>query len=92
MLPTLEELERDLTDAGKPLEDPEETSMVLSNLKKLESMARELQELVKQHGGVPEWSQEKIAVCTSDLDAVHQNMKFNPEPLHEARYWSCRKW
>jgi hypothetical protein len=81
MLPTIEELERDLSGQEA---DPEETSMVLSNLKKLESMARELQELVKQHGGVPEWSQEKIAVCASDLDAVHQNMKFNPEPLHEA--------
>jgi hypothetical protein len=78
MLPTIEELQKDLSGEG------EEVSMVLSNLRRLESMAKELQELVQKHGGVPEWSQEKIAICNADLDSVYQNMKFNPEPLYEA--------
>lgn len=75
------ENEEDLTNMEA--DNSEEVSMVLSNLKKIETLSRELQELILEHGGVPEWSQEKIAVCSSDLDAVHQNMKFNPEPLHE---------
>jgi hypothetical protein len=80
MLPTIDELQRDLS----PDADGEELSMVLSNLRRIESMAKELQKLVRDQGGVPEWSQEKIAICNADLDSVYQNMKFNPEPLNEA--------
>lgn len=65
-------------------EDKEELSMVLSNLKQIESQVRELQKLVAKHGGVPEWSQEKLAVAAADIESIFQNMKYNPEPLYEA--------
>jgi hypothetical protein len=82
-LPTLEEIEQGL-EADSTHGNEEELSMVISNLRKLQSITRELEELVTKHHGVPEWSQEKIAVSLADLDSVHQNMKFNPEPLYEA--------
>lgn len=84
-LPTLKEIQEYFeSGSDEQTGDQEELSMVLSNLKKIEVLAKELQLLVVKHHGVPEWSQEKIAVCVSDIDSVHQNMKFNPEPLYEA--------
>lgn len=83
MLPTIKEIQQGLETVSEHGEG-EELSMVVSNLRKLQTLAKELEELAIKHHGVPEWSQEKIAVCVADIDSVHQNMKFNPEPLYEA--------
>jgi hypothetical protein len=76
--------QQDLQRKGKGDDKDEELGMIISNLRQIESQAKELQLLIRSRGGTPEWSQEKIAVCAADLNSVHENMKHSPNPLNES--------
>ena len=59
--------------------DPEEVTMVLNNLAQIASYAKEAYDLVKDKPNVEEWVQEKIAVCSHELETIYSFLKFNPE-------------
>lgn len=67
------------TDDGLQFEDSdayEESGMIKSNLYSIASKAQSLHDMVKDGDDLPEWVQEKIAVCDEYMDVIHDYLKY----------------
>jgi len=57
--------------------DPhEEAGMIKSNLYSITSKAQSLHDMVGDSDDLPEWVQEKIAVCDEYMDVIHDYLKY----------------
>ena len=57
--------------------DPhEEAGMIKSNLYSISSKAQSLHDMVGDTDDLPEWVQEKIAVCDEYMDVIHDYLKY----------------
>jgi hypothetical protein len=67
------------TEHGTQFEDSdnyEESGMIKSNLYSITSKAQSLHDMVKDGDDLPEWVQEKIAVCDEYMDVIHDYLKY----------------
>ena len=67
------------TDDGLQFEDSdayEESGMIKSNLYSIASKAQSLHDMVEDGDDLPEWVQEKIAVCDEYMDVIQDYLKY----------------
>jgi hypothetical protein len=67
------------TGGGLSFEDSdphEEAGMIKSNLYSITSKAQSLHDMVGDSDDLPEWVQEKIAVCDEYMDVIHDYLKY----------------
>ena len=69
----LEELQKDYSDFES---QEEETGMIKSNLSSISKKALELNEILGEKDNLPEWIQEKIAVCDEYMDVIYDYVKY----------------
>lgn len=67
------------TDDGLQFEDSdayEESGMIKSNLYSITTKAQSLHDMVEDGDDLPEWVQEKIAVCDEYMDVIQDYLKY----------------
>jgi len=62
-------------------DEDEGVTMVQGNLRSIASKAQSIHDM-SEGCELPEWVKQKITVCDSYLDSVHDYLKFNPESGH----------
>jgi hypothetical protein len=68
-----------MDDHGLDFEDSnayEEAGMIKSNLYSIAGKAQSLHDMVGDGDDLPEWVQEKIAICDEYMDVIHDYLKY----------------